>query len=89
MELESVAPLSAASNLSFLTLDRCHRPASAPHRQFRVELPPLPSLTELEIEDPEGLRLTAAQAAALNLPLFQRLPKLRPDSFSQNLLFSD
>ena len=81
VKIESAAPLTRAAKLATLTLFFCDGPAAV--IDFRRSLPPLPSLTALEIHD--DCRLTAEQVAPLNAALHARMPRLTPSRLSQNL----
>jgi len=85
VEIESVAPLIHASRLATLHLLLCRGPPAVV--DFRRSLPPLPSLTALELHDRS--RLTDEQAAPLNVALLARMPRLTPERFTQFLLDPD
>lgn len=71
-----------AAKLRCVQLSFCRGPPDVV--DFRSSLPPLPALTQLWIDD--RCRLTADQAAPLNVALFARMPKLTFAEFHQNLL---
>jgi len=81
LHIESSQPLDAATKLATLHLLLCRGPPDV--ADFRRSLPPLPSLTALEIHD--DCRLTAEQVAPLNAALHARMPRLTPSRLSQNL----
>jgi hypothetical protein len=81
VEVESVAPLSAAHSLRQLWLIRCSSSAGA-HDICRSSIPTLPQLSQLRFV--EQMPLRAARVVRLNKALLQRMPQLHIESDEPN-----
>ena len=83
LRVESVEPLRAASNLFHLRLLLC-LDAKGEFVQWRSALPPMPSITELYLQDNPALcSLTREEAEPLNEALRAKMPNLAMDKFFQ------
>jgi hypothetical protein len=82
--VDSMAPMEGCT-MTKLVLISCKDALGYP-AQMRSMLPSMPQLSALHIEDATSVRLTPADAEALNAALMMRMPKLRSEQFKQNLL---